>query len=126
MKDNTEEIDKLIKETLTQEEAKFYNNLDEEGLFASVKRMFKGKFKWIILMMLIVNFVIIGFFIYAIIQFFEAEEIKEIIKWSAASFICILILSMLKVFSWMQMNKNALLREMKRLEFLITTTSSKS
>ena len=125
MKDNTEEIDKLIKETLTQEEAKFYNNLDEEGLFASIKRMFKGKFKWIILMMLIVNFVIIGFFIYAIIQFFEAEEIKEIIKWSAASFICILILSMLKVFSWMQMNKNALLREMKRLELLIASSHSK-
>ena len=125
MKDNTEEIDKLIKETLTQEEAKFYNNLDEEGLFASVKRMFKGKFKWIILIMVLVNFVILGFFIYSIIQFFEAEEIKEIIKWSAASFICILIMSMLKLFSWMQMNKNAMLREMKRLEVLIASSHAK-
>ena len=29
MKTNMEDIDKLIKETLTQEEAKFYDELDE-------------------------------------------------------------------------------------------------
>ena len=51
MKNKTEEIDKLIKETLSQEEAKFYNELDEQGLLGSVNDLFKGKLKWIIVMM---------------------------------------------------------------------------
>lgn len=125
MKDNIEEIDKLIKETLNKEEAKFYDELDEQDLFRSIKGMFKGKLKWLIVMMFIVNIVILGFFIYSINQFFEATTTFELIKWSGASFLCILIMSMLKLYSWMQMNKNALLREIKRLELLIIANSSK-
>jgi hypothetical protein len=125
MKNNIEEIDKLIKETLTQEEANFYDNLEEEGLFSSIRGLFKGKLKWVIYMMIFVNCIILGSFIYSVMQFLEAQEIKEIIKWSSASFLCVLMMSMLKLFSWMQMNKNALLREIKRLELLISSISTK-
>jgi hypothetical protein len=125
MKNNMEEIDKLIKETLTQEEAIFYDNLEEEGLFSSIRGLFKGKLKWVIYMMIFVNFIILGCFIYSVMQFLEAQEIKEIIKWASASFMCVLMMSMLKLFSWMQMNKNALLREIKRLELLISSISTK-
>lgn len=122
MKDNIEEIDKLIKETLSQEEKIFYNKLDEQGLFGSVNGLFKGKLKWVIAMMFIVNICILVFFIYSINQFFNATETFELIKWSGASFLCILIMSMLKLYSWMQMDKNAILRELKRLELLIISS----
>lgn len=36
MKTNMEDIDKLIKETLTQEEAKFYEELEEQNVFEMV------------------------------------------------------------------------------------------
>ena len=125
MKNNTEEIDMLIKETLTQEEAKFYEGLDEQGLFGMVRGLFKGKLKWIIVMMITVNFIILGFLIYAIIQFFNATETFELIKWASASFVGLMMMSMLKLFSWMQMNKNALMREIKRLELLISSLTHK-
>jgi len=120
-----EDIDKLIKDTLTQEETKFYDGLDEQGLFGMVRGLFKGKLKWVLVMMIVVNFVIMGFFIYSLIQFFHAEELMELIKWAAAAFVCLLMVSMLKLFSWMQMNKNALMREIKRLELLISSLSIK-
>tara|TARA_R110002073_G_scaffold8207_1_gene45568 strand:- start:19364 stop:19738 length:375 start_codon:yes stop_codon:yes gene_type:complete len=123
--DNTEEIDKLIKDTLTQEETKFYDSLDEQGVFGMVRGLFKGKLKWMIVMMIAVNFVIMGVFIYCLIQFFNTEETMELIKWAAAAFICLLMVSMLKLFSWMQMNKNALMREIKRLELLVSSLSHK-
>lgn len=125
MKNNTEEIDKLIKDTLTQEEAKFYEGLDEQGLFGMVKGLFKGKLRWVIVMMITVNFIIFGFLIYAIIQFFNATETFELIKWASASFVGLMMMSMLKLFSWMQMNKNALMREIKRLELLISSLTHK-
>lgn len=122
---NMEDIDKLIKDTLTQEESKFYDGLDEQGLFGMVRGLFRGKLKWVIVMMITVNFVVLGFFIYSLIQFFNAEDTIELIKWGAAGFVCLLMVSMLKLFSWMQMNKNALMREIKRLELLISTHSAK-
>jgi hypothetical protein len=45
MKTNMEDIDKLIKETLTQEEAKFYEELEEQNVFEMVFELFKGKNK---------------------------------------------------------------------------------
>lgn len=120
-----EDIDKLIRETLTAEEAKFYDDLDEEGLFDMVRGLFKGKLQWIIRMMIFINFMILGFCVYAIIQFFEATEIADMIKWAAATFIGMMMISMLKLFSWMQMNKNTLMREIKRLELLISSLTSK-
>lgn len=125
MKNNMEEIDKLIKETLTQEESKFYNDLNEQGLFGMVRGLFKGKLKWIIVMMIVLNFIVIGFFIYSAFQFFQATDTIGLIKWSVAGFICLIMVSMLKLFSWMQMNKNALMREIKRLELLISTLNNK-
>lgn len=121
MENNIEEIDKLIKETLTKEESKFYEGLEEQGLFGMVKGLFKGKLKWVIVLMITVNFIIIGAFIYTAIQFFEATTTFELIKWAVAGFMCMMMVSMLKLFSWMQMNKNALMREIKRLELLISS-----
>jgi hypothetical protein len=120
-----EDIDKLIKETLTEEEAKFYDGLEEEGLFGMVRSLFRGKLKWIISLMIFINFIVLGFCIYAIVQFFEATEVTELIKWAAATFVGMMMISMLKLFSWMQMNKNALMREIKRLELLVSTLTSK-
>lgn len=125
MKNDTEAIDALIKETLTQEEAKFYEDLDEQGVFQMIWGLFKGKNKWIMLLMNIVTVVFFILFIYCIVQFFNTEETKELIKWSTGAIIFLLGVSMLKVFAWMQMDKNALLREIKRLELQVSSLANK-
>ena len=125
MKNNMEEIDKLIKETLTNEEAKFYDELDEQGLLGMVKGVFTGKLKWLIVLMLIMKFIIFGTMIYCVVQFFSVEDTNELIKWGLGSVVLGLMMSMLKLFSWMQMDKNALIREIKRLELLISSQAHK-
>ncbi|WP_341215017.1 DUF6768 family protein [uncultured Wocania sp.] len=121
MKNNMEDIDKLIKETLTQEEAKFYDDLDEQNALQMVGGLFKGKNKWLLVMMNIMTLVFFGLFIYCLVQFFNVEEIKDLLKWGLGSLVFLLGVSMLKVFAWMQMDKNAILREMKRLELQVSS-----
>ena len=123
MKTNKEDIDQLIKETLSKEESKFYDNLDEQNIFQMVLGLFKGKNKWIMFLMNFMTLVFFSLFVYCIIQFFNAAETKELIKWATGTLIFLLGLSMLKIFAWMQMDKNALLREIKRLELLISSLS---
>ena len=125
MKTNMEEIDKIIKETLTKEEAKFYDTLEEQNILQMVLGIFKGKNKWIMYMMNLMTLVFFGLFIYCMVQFFNAEMLKDLLKWGFGSLIFLFGVSMLKVFAWMQMDKNALLREMKRLELQISSLSGK-
>jgi len=121
MKNNMEDIDKLIKETLTHEEAKFYDDLDEQNALQMVGGLFKGKNKWLLVMMNIMTLVFFGLFIYCLIEFFDAEAIKDLLKWGLGSVVFLLGVSILKVFAWMQMDKNAILREMKRLELQVSS-----
>jgi hypothetical protein len=125
MKNKTEEIDQLIKDTLSEEEATFYDSLDEQNLLEMVGGLFNTKIKWLIIMMNIVQIITFGLFVYCLIHFLAAEETNELIKWGAGGFVFILISSYLKLFSWMQMDKNALLREIKRLELQIASLATK-
>ncbi|WP_299839173.1 DUF6768 family protein [uncultured Tenacibaculum sp.] len=122
----TEDIDELIKETLTEEEAVFYQELEEQNIWQMAFGLFKGKNKWILVAMNMVTLIFFGFFIYCLVQFFDATETKEVIKWASGAVIFLLGVSMLKIFAWMQMDKNALLREIKRLEIQILSLASKS
>jgi len=125
MKTKMEDIDKLIKETLTQEEAKFYEDLDEQNLFQMLGDLFKGKLKWIMILMNISMLVIFGLFIYCAIQFFETEVTNEMIRWSVLGAFCMMAIGMLKMFAWMQMDKNGIIREIKRLELQVSILSTK-
>ncbi len=125
MKDNTEEIDRLIKDTLSKEEAAFYDSLEEQNLFDMVFGLFKGKNAWFLIVTNIMTIAFLGLFIYCIVQFFKVESSEELIKWGLGGLISLSSVCMLKVYAWMQMDKNAILREMKRLELQIMSLSGK-
>ena len=125
MRKEYEEIDQLIKEALTEEEAKFYDSLDEQNVFQMIFSVFDGKNKWVMVMMNIVSFIALGLFIYCTVQFFNTDVTNELIKWTIGGVFCILMISMLKIFIWMQMDKNSIIRELKRLELQVSTLSSK-
>ncbi len=125
MRKEYEEIDQLIKEALTEEEATFYDSLDEQNVFQMIFGVFGGKNKWIIVLMNIVSFIAFGLFIYCIVQFFNTDVTNDLIKWSIGGMFCVLMISMLKIFIWMQMDKNSIIRELKRLELQVSTLSSK-
>ena len=125
MKDNMEEIDKLIKDTLTTEDAKFYDELEEQSLLGMVGGLFKGKLKWILILMNVVNIIAFVGFIYCTVQFVNTDITNDLIKWGVFGVVLLMMISMLKLFAWMQMDKNALLRETKRLELQISALSSK-
>lgn len=125
MKTNMEDIDQLIKDTLTQEEAKFYDTLEEQNVLGMVGGLFTGKNRWINILMNIMTLVFFGLFIYCVVNFFDTTETNDLLKWGLGSLVFLLGVSMLKIFAWMQMDKNAILREMKRLELQVSSLSGK-
>ncbi|MCH2194368.1 MAG: hypothetical protein MK119_09590 [Kordia sp.] len=120
-----EDIDKLIKETLTEEESKFYDELDEQGLWGSIGSIFNGKLGWLVLIINIINLVAFGMLVYCLIQFFKVTETNEMLKWGLGILISFMFNAMIKLYAWMQMDKRAILREMKRLELQVSSLASK-
>jgi hypothetical protein len=125
MKNSMEEIDDLIKESLTKEEVDFYNSLDEQNLMEMVGGLFKTKMRWLLILMNIVQVIAFGLFIYCLVEFFNTNMTNELIKWGAGGFLFLMMSSMMKLFSWMQMDKNSILRELKRLELQVASLSGK-
>lgn len=125
MKNDTEKIDKLIKEALTEEEAKFYDELGEQNVFEKFGGVFRGKMGWLAIIMNVVVLVLFGLLVYCLIQFLNVETTNELIKWGAGMFTCMIMMSMLKLYFWMQMDKNDILRELKRLELQISALANR-
>ena len=125
MKNNSQQIDQLIKTTLSQEEFKLFEALDEQNIFQSVRGIFKGKNKWIMYAMNIMTLVFFALFVYCLIMFFKTDITNELIQWGIGIVVFLLGVSMLKIFAWMQMDKKALIREIKRLELQVASLSGR-
>lgn len=124
MKSN-EDIDRLIRETLTEEEAKFYDELDEQNVLQMLGGVYRGKNSWLMVLTNIVQLVFFALFIYCAIQFFKVEETNDLIKWGIGGIVTLFAQTMLKLFTWMQMDKNAILREIKRIELQVSSLAGK-
>jgi len=114
-----EDIDRLIKEALSEEDSDILDRLQEQSLFESLMSNFQGKMKWIAMYSFFMILVIFALSIYCLVQFLEAEEIREMLLWGAGMMVGLVMVGMLKMWHWMQMDKNALVREIKRLELQV-------
>lgn len=119
------DIDILIKEALSEEEAAYYDKLDEQPVFEQFTGLYHGKNMWINYWVAFVIFAALGGCIYAGFQFAEAETTKELLMWSLVMGGTFVTIAMLKIWSWMQMDKGTLIREIKRLELQLSVLTGK-
>lgn len=125
METEKEKIDAIIKETLTKEEAKFYEELEEKNLLGKLGEVYKSKVGWLAVIMNIMHLLLFGVFVYCVVRFFDTDNTNELLKWASAGFLCMIFMGMLKLYVWMQMDKNDILRELKRLELQVATLAHK-
>ena len=114
------EIDELIREALGEEEANYYETLEEEqSLLQEGLGLYKGKRAWISIWISFVILALLVGSIYCLMEFFKVEETKDLMIWGGGFFLGMFAITALKIWAWMQMDKNAIIREMKRLEFQV-------
>ena len=125
MKKESSRIDELIKDALTDEEARFYDELEEQHFLEKLGQVHKGRTGWLVTVMTIMHIVIFVVFVYCIFRFFDTNDPIELIKWASAGFLSMIFMVMMKLYIWMQMDKNDILRAVKRLELQIAFLSNK-
>jgi len=115
-----ENIDRLIRDALSSEEAEAYDQLGEQTLLNEALSVLHGRAKYINWMVVFFSFVWFGITIFSAFQFFETEAIKELIMWAVIFIFSMTAVSALKLWYWMEMNKNATIRELKRVELQVS------
>lgn len=124
MKKN-DEIDQMIKEALSDDERELFNTYEEQGMFQMLGGLFQGKMKWLNAGVLIVQFVFVGLGVYCGYRLFNTTETAEMIQFGVALAFLLMAIGMLKLFQFMEMHKNAVIREVKRVELQVSMLANK-
>ncbi len=123
--DNDKKIDALIKEALSKEEAAYYDKLEEKPVLKQFAGLYRGKNSWMNYLVTFYILAAIGGCVYAGFQFAEAETTKEMLIWCLVMLATFIMTAMLKIWSWMQMDKGEVIREIKRLELQLSVIAGK-
>jgi len=117
---NQDNIDELIKSALSEEDSEVLKKIEDQGILDMVAANFQGKMKWFAILSGVMMFIIFGLSVYCFVQFYNAQNIREMLLWGVGFSMGMMAVGMLKLWHWMQMDKNSLLREIKRLELQIS------
>ncbi len=120
------EIDRRIREALRQEDAEILEDFgDEPSVLELLLETYRGRHRWLALLGAFWTLVFLVLGALAAIQFFHAEGIRDLLMWAGACILCMSAVSMLKVWYFMEINKNAITREVKRLELQIARLAAR-
>jgi uncharacterized membrane protein YciS (DUF1049 family) len=110
-------LDDAIQEALSKEDAEFLAKLEEEpGSFQQIAGIFQGPLNWIYVTFLVAAIVVGIFGVYSGWQFALSTELRPLFYWGAVTGFCLLVLAVIRIVFFMQINTNRILREIKRLE----------
>ncbi|MFH1108882.1 MAG: DUF6768 family protein [Planctomycetota bacterium] len=111
-------LDDDIRRALANEE-EYYDQDREEGVFRQMAAVFRGKTRWMAIAVTVESVVFLVLMILAAVEFFQTDEIKWQIFYATGLLLLAMLLVLIKLWGWMQMNRNSTRREIKRLELRI-------
>jgi hypothetical protein len=121
------EVDKAIRGALSKEDAEFLARLDEEpGSLAQVAGISQGPLNWIYVLLLIAAIVVGVAGVYAVWQFALSTELRPLLYWGAGAGFCLVVLAVVRIVFFMQLNTNRVLREIKRLELQVALLAART
>jgi hypothetical protein len=90
--------------------------LEEPPLWEQVKEMFRGRLRWLMVLLTFVHLASVVFAIVSAVCFFRAESVREMIAWAGGFGLGLLLAVACRIFGWIVWQKNSVLRAVKRIE----------
>lgn len=88
----------------------------DQGMWEMFATTLRGKQKWWMVLISFWSFVFFAASIFVLVRFFQAETTKEMVGYAMGVLVFMQGVGMMKIWVWMAMNRNSILREVKRLE----------
>ena len=119
------DLDRQIEEALDAEDRAMFTEFGEQGLLAQGLSVYRGKQGWIALVTTAVMLVLAAAAIFSAWKYFQLGDDIAALKWGAASVLLVFMISFIKVWFWMRMESNRVIREIKRVELQLARLQMK-
>lgn len=120
-------LDQAVRDALSKEDAEFLARFEDHSTpVGEVLDTFRGRWGAMNVFAAIITFGVFGVLVYCAWNAFTVTDLRTTILWSAGAIWAAIAVAMLKMYFWMELNKNAVLREVKRLELQIARLAAKS
>ncbi|MDO9336675.1 MAG: hypothetical protein Q7T61_09770 [Caulobacter sp.] len=115
-------VDDAIRRALSPEDLRALDDLDREPpILLQAFRAFETQQRWVGVVSWLIGFLLFGACGYCTLRFFQAPDLRTMILWGAGGGLAALGLVMIKLWFFMEMQKNSIVREVKRLELQIAS-----
>lgn len=112
-------IDEEIAKALSAEDLALSKKFEDIGLYGHFKSLFRGKDAWVSVLSIIFGTILNGLFIYAGWKFFTVADINSKLLWGGGAWFLMTMVAFMKVWFWIRMESNRVIREVKRLELQV-------
>ena len=112
-------LDDEIAKALSAEDLALSKEFEDLGLFGHFKSLFRGKDAWVSVLSIIFGTILNVLFFYAAWKFFTAAEVNSKLLWGGGAWFLATMVAFMKVWFWMRMESNRVIREVKRLELQV-------
>jgi hypothetical protein len=117
------DLDRAIRQSLSAEDAELLERVDP-SLRQQVLATFEGQLRWLNVAGWIAGFVLFGVASLMTWRFIYAPTLEEMLRWGAAAALGFAGLALIKVWFWMELQKHAIMREVKRLEVQVASLAA--
>lgn len=124
MKNESMNIDDKIREALRKEDVEMMEHYRGEAPFHEMLLdSFRGRNRFLNAMAMAATIIVTILLIVSGYQFFQVESTRAMIAWASGFVTCAVATGLLKIWFWLELNKSAITREIKRLELQIANLS---
>lgn len=114
-------IDDMLRDALgpTDETLDELVHRTEPSIFAMTSSVLRGREWWLNIVAVLMTLVMFAAAIFTAVKFFQVETVRDQIMCATLFLMFMMMVGALKLWFWMAMNRNAVTREVKRIEFQI-------
>ena len=120
-----DDLDRAIRQSLSAEDAALLDRLGaDRALHRQVLATFEGRLRWFNIAGWIAGVVLFGVGCVLAWRFVQAEEFRDMLRWGAGSGLAFAGIALVKIWFWLELQKNEIVREVKRLEVQVASLAA--
>lgn len=118
-------IDERIRKSLSSEDQAFLAELDAGGtLYRDVTAIFQGRLRWLNVLGWLVGFVLFAVAVFCGWHFVTETDLRTMQLWGAGGALALSGIGLIKLWTWSEIQANAIVREIKRVELQVASLAA--
>ena len=121
-----DDLDRKIEAALSAEDRAILARYGEQGVFGQWFGVYDGPARGVAVFATVITFALFFAAVYCGWRAVGASEAIDAVRWSAGGILLMVMVGFLKLWFWLRMESNRVLREIKRLELQIARANARA